>query len=115
MNAIADIRNTESRARFVFGQPMKACPKCKGWNLGYSTPIKLDAPLPDNARGILIAWAKAQKGGRTPLQGTACIMCRSCGHCGPTVDVTGKTAEDVGRDPRVASECKRLWNSEENI
>jgi hypothetical protein len=111
---ISSIRDPKYRARFVFGEPMKACPKCGGYHLGYSTPIKLDGPLPGTAKGILSAWAKARKGGATPLEGTACIMCRSCGHTGPTVDVRGRTAEDVGQDPRVASECKRLWNGEEN-
>lgn len=107
-------RYTADRARFVFGQEMKACPKCGGYNIGYSTPIKLDGPMPDTAKGMLAAWAKARKGGSTPLEGTCRITCRGCGHLGPAVSVEGRTAEDVGRDKAVAAETKRLWNSEQN-
>lgn len=93
---------------------MKACPKCGGYNIGFSTPIKLDGPLPDSAIGILTAWAKARKGGETPLEGTCRIMCRGCGHLGPSVNVSGRCAEDVGRDPAVAAAVKKLWNSADN-
>lgn len=106
--------NPAYRARFVFGQEMKACPKCGGYNIGFSTPIKLSGPLPDSAKGMLAAWVKARKGGATPLEGTCRIMCRSCGHLGPAVNVEGRTAEDVGRDKAVCAEVKRLWNSEDN-
>lgn len=109
------LKDPKARCEFVFGQPMNSCPKCGGYNIGYSTPIKLDGKLPDSARGILKAWATAVSSGSTPLQGTCGIMCRSCGHLGPTVDVRGRTSEDVGRDPVVASEAKRLWNSQSNI
>jgi len=110
----ASFRDPAYRARFVFGQEMKACPKCGGYNIGFSTPIKLNGPLPDSAKGMLAAWAKARKGGATPLEGTCRIMCRSCGHLGPAVNVEGRTAEDVGRDKAVCAEVKRLWNSEQN-
>jgi hypothetical protein len=108
----ASFRDPAYRARFVFGQEMKACPKCGGYNIGFSTPI--NGPLPDSAKGMLAAWAKARKGGATPLEGTCRIMCRSCGHLGPAVNVEGRTAEDVGRDKAVCAEVKRLWNSEQN-
>ena len=108
-------RDPAYRARFVFGQEMKACPKCGGYNLGFSTPIKLTGPLPESAKGMLEAWAKARKGGATPLEGTCRIMCRACGHLGPAVNVEGRTAEDVGRDRAVCTEVKRLWNSEQNV
>lgn len=93
---------------------MKACPKCSGYNIGYSTPIKLDEPMPTTAKGMLGAWARARKSGQTPLEGTCRIMCRDCGHLGPAVDVSGRTSEDVGRDKAVADETKRLWNSQPN-
>jgi hypothetical protein len=108
----AFFRDPASRAKFVFGQEMKACPQCGGYNIGFSTPIKLNGPMPSTAKGILGAWAKAKKGGATPLEGTCRIMCRACGYLGPAVDVTGRTAEDVGRDKDVAAEAKRLWNSQ---
>lgn len=94
----------------VFGQEMAACPQCGSFHIGYSTPIKLDQPLPETAEGMFKAWAKARKDGQTPLKGTCCIMCRDCGHTGPSVNVAGRTAEDVGKDPEVASLAKRLWN-----
>lgn len=114
MNAkIGILRNPEKRAAFVFGQPMIPCPKCDGFDIGYSTPIKIDGEWPNTARGLISAWAKAHKKGNTPLEGTCRIMCRKCGHKGPSVDVTGRTAEDIGMDPIVAAAAKRLWNSQE--
>ena len=107
-------RYTAERAKFVFGQEMKACPKCSGYTIGYSTPIKLDGPLPKTARGLVGMWARAVKSGRTSLEGTCRIMCRGCGHLGPSVDVRGRTSEDVGSDKAVADEVKRLWNSDLN-
>ena len=65
-----------------------------------------------DAKKFLGAWARARKGGSTPLVGIAFMMCRDCAHKGPLVDVTGRTAEDVGRDPIVAKEIKRLWNEQ---
>lgn len=110
----ASFRDPAFRARFVFGQEMKACPNCVGYNIGISTPIKLIGSLPDSAKGMLAAWAKARKGGATPLEGTCRIICRSCGHLGPAVNVENRTAEDVARDKDVYEEIKRLWNSEQN-
>jgi hypothetical protein len=110
MISSASLRDPASRAEFVFGQRMNPCPACGGYNIGFSTPIKLDGPLPDTAKGMLGAWAKARKGGSTPLEGVCRIVCRSCGHLGPSVNVKGRTAEDVGRDKTVCAEVKRLWN-----
>jgi len=107
------LRDPAKRCEFVFGQPMIPCPKCGGFDIGYSTPIKIDDECPNTAKGIFSAWAKARKDGKTPLEGTCRIMCRKCGHLGPSVDVTGRTAEEVGMDPFVATEAKRLWNSQE--
>lgn len=109
---MSDPKYTAARARFVFGQDMQPCPKCGSFHIGYSTPIKLEGATPSDAKGWLAAWAKARKQGATPLEGTACIMCRECAHCGPPVDVSGRTAEDVGRDPVVATEAKRRWNAQ---
>ncbi len=106
------MKHTADSAKFIFGQLMIPCPKCGSYHIGYSTPIKLDAPLPDDAKGALSAWAKATKAGRTPLEGTCRLMCRDCGHKGPSVDVSGRTAEDVGKDKAVADETKRLWNAQ---
>ena len=105
-------RYTAEHARFIFGQDMQPCPACGSYHLGFSTPIKLDGPLSNTAGGILCQWAKSRRAGATPLEGTCRIMCRDCGHIGPAVDVTGRTAEDVGKDPAVAAETKRLWNSQ---
>lgn len=114
MSTASPRRYTAERARFVFGQDMQPCPACGSYHLGFSTPIKLDGPLADTADGILRQWAKARRAGAgagaTPLEGTCRIMCRDCGHIGPAVDVTGRTAEDVGKDPEVAAETKRRWN-----
>lgn len=106
---------TAELAKFVFGEPMKACPTCQGYQIGYSVPIKLDGPLPEDAEGMLQAWAKARKGGHTALQGTARIMCRRCGHLGPAVDVTGRTAEEVTQDKGVAAEVRKLWNEQPEV
>jgi hypothetical protein len=110
----ASNRFTADRAKFIFGQPMNPCPECGSYNIGYSMPIKLDDPLPDplTPKSLLSAWAKATKGGRTPLEGTCRLMCKECGHYGPSVDVSGRTSEDVGQDKVVAAETKRLWNQQ---
>lgn len=104
----------KERREFVFGQPMKPCKKC-GSNLRHQVPIKLneDLPEPFDAKKMLGIWARARKDGKTPLEGTAYLMCGDCLHKGPSVDVSGRTAEDVGKDPVVAKEMKRLWNEEE--
>lgn len=92
---------------------MMPCPKCGGYHLGYSVPIKLDAPLPNAAKDILKMWARATRDGHTPLEGTAGMVCRDCHHHGPTVDVTGMTSEEVGKSVEIANEIKRLWNEQE--
>lgn len=108
------LRDPATRCAFVFGRTMKACPKCRGFDIGFSTPIKLTNPLPDDAIGIMRVWAESIRNGSTPLEGTCRIMCRSCGHLGPAWGVAGRTAEDVGRDPFVANVVKDLWNSDKN-
>lgn len=103
---------TAALAKFIFGEEMQPCPKCGSFKIGYSTPIKLDGPPPTTAPEMMKAWATARRSGSTSLEGTCCIMCRACGHLGPSVDVTVRTAEDVGKDPAVAAEAKRLWNTQ---
>lgn len=91
---------------------MRACPKCGGYNIGFSIPIKLNGEMPNTAKGMLKAWAAAHGPNGTELLGTARIMCRACGYLGPSMDVTGRKAEDVRRDPVVAAEVKKLWNEQ---
>lgn len=104
------------RCEIVFKQPMQPCPKCGAYDMFYSTPIDLNLDGVTEPRKILSLWAKAHKRGQsgsgTPLKGTCSMMCRKCGHTGPSVDVRGRTSEDVGADPKVAYEVKRLWNNQ---
>lgn len=106
--------NSAKRAAFVFGQPMKPCPKCGGYNLLHQTPIKMKEPIlaTDSAAQAVGKWARSVKDGNTPLEGPVYIMCRTCYHKGPAVDCTGRTSEEIGRDPVVAKEVKRLWNEQ---
>jgi hypothetical protein len=116
MSSPYDANSDRVRCAFRFGQTMKACPACGGFNLQYQTPIKMEEVITekDTARSILGKYARATKAGATPLEGPAFIHCRDCRHKGPALDCTGRTSEDVGLDPVVASELKRLWNSDEN-
>ena len=104
--------DTKRRAEMIFGQPMNPCPKCGSYNLRYRTPIQMEAPESDDPKALLGAWARATKSGNTPLEGPCYLMCRECRHEGPAVDCTGRTSEDVGKDPEVAKEIKRLWNAQ---
>jgi len=105
---------SEERCAFIFGQAMKPCPKCGSYDLKFQTPIRLDEPIPEDAdpKKLLGIWARATRAGNTPLQGTSYLICWACKHRGPSVDVSGRTSEDVGSDPVVASEIKRLWNEQ---
>lgn len=107
-------RYTKERAAFIFGQDMEPCPRCGSYHIGYSTPIKMAEPITpqDGARQILGKWARATQSGHTPLEGPVRLVCRECGHQGPALDCTGRTSEDVGCDPAVAAEVKRLWNTQ---
>lgn len=101
------------RCEWVFQCPMNPCPSCGGYDLISQVPIVIEE-LPDDAtvRQMMGTWARARKSGTTPLIGTAFITCKSCGHNGPSYDVSGRTAEDVGRDLVVSTEIKRLWNTQ---
>ena len=78
------------------------------------TPIVMKEPIlpTDTAKQLLGKWARSVKGGNTPLEGPVFLMCRECGHRGPSVDCSGRTSESVMKDARVASEIKRLWNEQ---
>ena len=108
------LNNPADRAAFVFGQPMNPCPKCGSYRMFYQTPIITKEPIlpTDDAKQPLGKWARSVKDGNTPLEGPVFLMCRDCRHRGPSVDCAGRTAEDVGKDPAVCSEVKRLWNGQ---
>lgn len=105
----------KGRAEFIFGQPMQPCPKCGSYNLRSQTPIVCDFDADDTPRQTLGKWARATKEGATPLQGPVFVMCVDCRHRGPAVDCTGCTSEEVGQDPQVAAEMKRLWNEQPSV
>ena len=99
-------------AKIIFGQEMEPCPKCGSYNIGWQTPIISDITGDESPREMLRKYAIAVKAGRTPLLGPVYIHCRECSHRGPALDCTGRTAEDVGKDPVIAKEGKRLWNNQ---
>lgn len=106
------------RCRMRFGgHDMLPCPKCGSYDLRYQTPIQVDEPLPDepDARQILGIWARAMKSGQRLLKGPCYIACFECFHRGPAMDCSGRTSDDVGRDPAVAEELRRLWNEQESV
>ena len=109
-------RNTKEVCAFRFGRPMKPCPSCGSYNIGYQTPIKMQEEVTeeDDARSIIRKWARATQAGNTLLKGPVYLHCRDCFHKGPAMDCTGRTSEDVGQDPVVADTVKNLWNSEKN-
>jgi len=107
-------KKARERAAFIFGEAMRPCPKCDGFQLGYSMPIQMKEPIEpgDDAKKILGKWARSVKDGPTMLEGPVRIVCRECGHRGPHIVCYGRTAEDVGKDAEVAKELKRLWNNQ---
>lgn len=107
-------RGTKEWTKFIFKQEMNPCPKCKSYDMWYQTPIKIEEEIPANftAKQLISIWARATKEGKTPLEGPCYMMCRNCGHKGPSVDCTGRTSEDVGKDPIVAKKIKELWNNQ---
>jgi len=107
------VKITRNRCAFIFGQDMEPCPKCGSYNLKHQTPIKIDQPLPDDMAGIVAAWARARKVGKTLLEGPCYLCCFDCFHKGPAMDCSGRTAEGVGKCPTAAREIKRLWNEQE--
>lgn len=100
----------------IFGQEMKPCPICGGFNIGWQTPIKMSEPITeaDDARSILRKYARSVKSGATPLEGPVFLWCRECHHKGPAMDCSGRTSQEIGQDRAIATEVKRLWNSQSN-
>ena len=94
--------------RYAKAQYKHPCPKCGSWNIKPQTPIDVDIDITD-ARKALGQYARAIKGGATPLKGPCYIMCFDCRFTSPAVDCRGRTSEDVNQDPLVFSEMKRLW------
>lgn len=109
--------NPAERAAFVFGQPMKPCPKCGSYRMMTQTPIVMKEPIEatDTAKQMVGKWARAVKGGCTPLEGPVYLMCRDCFHAGPAMDCRGRTAEDVGKDRVVFATVIRLWNEQGEV
>lgn len=107
-------KDPAKRAAFVFGQPMKPCPKCGGYSLIHQTPIKMAEPIAagDTAEQAIGKWAREMLRGDPEMEGPVFIMCRDCGHKGPSVDCTGMTREQVGQSREVSTEVKRLWNEQ---
>ncbi len=105
-------RGTAEYVEWIYRQPMKPCPKCGAYNMKPQTPIKMSEDIGSTAESVVGAWARAQRGGATPLEGPVYMMCFDCGHKGPAADCSGRTSQDVGKDANVNSEIKRLWNNQ---
>lgn len=103
------------RAAMVFGQAMRACPKCGGYELKYQAPIKLREPVgpTDSASEIIGKWARtmAMESG-CMVEGPVYIQCFGCLHKGPAMDCSGMSSEQVGQSKDVADTVKRLWNEQ---
>lgn len=107
------LKDPAKRAEWVYGQPMKPCPRCYSYNMKWQTPIRMESIGDgDAAADIVQKWARATRDGLTPLEGPVYLHCADCLHRGPALDCSGMTREEVGRDRHVAAEVKRLWNSQ---
>lgn len=106
---------TADRAKLIYGQDMKPCPKCGSFHFQYQTPIKMKTTGKEMARQLLGKYARATKAGAIVLEGPVFIMCFECGHKGPAMDCSGRTSEDVGKDRYVSDTVKRLWNNQSNV
>lgn len=107
-------KDPAKRAEFVFGQPMKPCPKCGSYRMMYQTPIVMKEPIvgTDTAQQMVGKWARAVKDGNEVMEKDVFIMCRDCGHRAPGVDCAGRLRSEVGRDGALSAEVKRLWNEQ---
>lgn len=108
-----NLKDPASRAAWVYGQPMAACPKCGSYNMKPQLPIRIALAGDETAPQLLGKWARATIAGATPLEGPCYYMCWDCRHKGPAVDCIGRTREDAGRDPALNAEMKRLWNTQQ--
>ena len=101
-------------AAWIHGQPMKPCPRCGGYKMGTQAPRAVTIPRGAGARQILKIWLRAQRE-NVPLKGPVFMMCRTCGHEGPSVDCTGRMPDDIRGDTKLGAEIKRLWNSQNPV
>lgn len=97
---------TKEQCKFIFGMEMIACPSCGSYNLGFQTPIKTKG-----GETLKQLVAMSIRGGNE-LKGPVYIKCWKCHHAGPSLDCSGRTRDDVGRDAHVAATVKALWNSQ---
>lgn len=106
-----DMNIRERYNRKTYGKP---CPKCGSWDIVAQTPIKVDIDDNDlkNPKKLIGKWAKEVNRTGGILAGPCYLMCKNCGHKGPSVNCEGRTSTDVGRDPIVFSEMKRLWREQ---
>lgn len=104
---------TKNRAKIVFGEEMKDCPNCGGYNFKFQTPIKMKNPIEanDTPKQMVKKWANEMLKENVYLEGPVFIMCFDCGYKGPSVDCSGKTRDEVGQDAEVAKKVKELWNN----
>lgn len=109
------MKHTAETAKFIHRQDMSPCPACGAFNMKYRMPILMKDPITaeDTAKQILGKWARTVKTGNTPLEGPCYMVCEDCGHQGSSVDCSGRTSEEVGRDPVVARQIKDLWNTQQ--
>lgn len=110
-------RNPATKAEFIFGQKMRPCPACNAYDMMYQTPIKMaeEIEATDDVKTVLGKWARSYKRGDAELEGPVFIMCRSCGHKGPSVDCSGMTSNQVMRSGAVAGKARRLWNTQQKL
>lgn len=106
------MRNDAKRNQFIYQEQMSPCPKCGSHNMKPQTPVKTELTGDETAADLVRNWARQKREGESPLEGPVYFMCWDCFHKGPAVDCTGRTSEDVAKDPVVYAEMKRLWNSQ---
>ena len=99
---------TAKQAEFIFGQPMKPCPKCGSYSLAYRTPIVLDTD-DDSPKTILGRLAKALKQGPV-LEGPVYMICCDCLHRGPAIDCSHMTYDEMMKSEDVVKKVKAAWN-----
>ena len=107
-------RYTKNRTKIVFGQDMKECPNCGSYHFKFQTPIKMETPIEatDSPKQMVKKWAKEMLKEDVYMEGPVFIMCFDCGHKGPSVDCSGRTLYDVGKDAKLSSDVKMLWNNQ---
>lgn len=107
-----NLKDPASRAAWIYGQPMSPCPKCGSYDMKPQMPIRMETTGKESVPQLLGKWARATKGGATPLEGPCYYYCHDCLHKGPAVDCSGRTSEDARKDVALNAEMKRLWNTQ---